>query len=164
MLAVTHHFLVQLAARRAGVIRPGVWFTNYELLGDDINIFDQEVAMQYLKIMNDIGVPINLSKSVVAKTAAFEFAKVTGFGRFNVSAISWKMFMSQSSMMGRVNIVFSLLKKDIIKDRPISWIKRIIRKSQFVTGDYSFSFVALMAMYVSSGELRFEDLIKSLMS
>jgi len=88
MLAVTHHFLVQLAARRAGQTRPGHWYENYELLGDDINIFNGEVALQYLQIMESIGVGITLSKSVVAKTAAFEFAKVTGLRGKNVSAIS----------------------------------------------------------------------------
>lgn len=110
---MTHHFLVQLSAQRAGRSRPGLWFDNYELLGDDINIFDAEVAKQYLLVMEEIGVPINASKSVVAANASFEFAKVTGHKGQNVSAISWKMFLSQNTMMGRVNILFSLLNKDI---------------------------------------------------
>jgi hypothetical protein len=38
--------------------------------------------------MESIGVPINLSKSVVANNASFEFAKVTGYKGKNVSAIS----------------------------------------------------------------------------
>lgn len=88
MLAVTHHLITQLAAQRSGRSRPGNWFSNYELLGDDINIFDELVANSYLQIMEEIGVPINLSKSVVAKNSSFEFAKVTGFKGTNVSAIS----------------------------------------------------------------------------
>jgi hypothetical protein len=88
MLAVTHHFLVQLAARKAGKILPGVWYDNYELLGDDIIIFNKDVAHQYLLIMEGLGVPINLSKSVVAANSTIEFAKVTGHLDKNVSAIS----------------------------------------------------------------------------
>lgn len=89
MLAVTHHLLVQVAALRSGhLIGIKGWFSNYELLGDDINIFDKEVASNYLSIMEDIGVPINLSKSVCARNEAFEFAKVTGWKGHNVSAIS----------------------------------------------------------------------------
>jgi len=88
MLAITHHFLVQLAARRAGKILPGSWYSQYELLGDDINIFEKEVAQSYLQVMDEIGVPINLSKSVVASNSTFEFAKVTGYKGIDVSAIS----------------------------------------------------------------------------
>jgi hypothetical protein len=64
------------------------WYENYELLGDDIVIFDEKVAKAYLEIMSLIGSPINLSKSVIAKTNAFEFAKVTGFNGIDVSALS----------------------------------------------------------------------------
>jgi hypothetical protein len=70
--------------------------------------------------MEGLGVGITLSKSVVATTAAFEFAKVTGFKGKNVSAISWKMFISQNTMMGRVNIAFSLIRKGIIDHRPVA--------------------------------------------
>lgn len=58
------------------------------MLGDDICIFDKLVAENYLALMESVGVPINLAKSVVATNASFEFAKVTGFKGTNVSAIS----------------------------------------------------------------------------
>jgi hypothetical protein len=62
MLALTHHVIVQIAARRAGKLG---WFTNYALLGDDVVIADPMVAPQYLLLMRDIlGVEINLSKSL----------------------------------------------------------------------------------------------------
>lgn len=87
MLAITHHYIVQWAAR---IVYPDhvKWFLNYELLGDDIVIFDKKVAFQYLTIMAGLGVPINLSKSVVASNETFEFAKVTGHKGNFVSAIS----------------------------------------------------------------------------
>lgn len=115
MLAVTHHFIVQIAAREAGLSRPGLWYDNYELLGDDIILFDKDVALKYLHLMEVLGVPINVSKSVVATNNTIEFAKVTVSKGENVSAISWKMFISQNTLMGRANIAYSLLKKRIVK-------------------------------------------------
>jgi hypothetical protein len=57
-------------------------------LGDDIVIFNADVAREYLYLMEQYGVPINTSKSVVAKNATFEFAKVTGHNGQNVTALS----------------------------------------------------------------------------
>lgn len=137
MLAVTHHFLVQLAywrahgwtglaingklilkygedARGGQILNRDRWYTGYELLGDDIVIFDRDVAHAYLDIMSELGVGINLAKSVVASNRTTEFAKVTSHNGENVSAISWQMFISQNTMMGRVNIAFSLLAKGIV--------------------------------------------------
>jgi len=167
MLAVTHHFLVQIAAHRAGLSRPGLWYSNYELLGDDIVIFDASVAHQYLLVMAGIGVPINVSKSVVARNCSFEFAKVTGSYGQNVSAISWKMFMSQASLMGRVNIVFSLIQKGIISSFPIRQIRHILKPNQFHPSSDSvdsFSIVALLAMFANSGAISYEILLKALLS
>jgi len=69
--------------------------------------------------MKDRGIGINLAKSVVAFNATTEFAKVTTHNGVNVSALSWKMFISQNTMMGRVNIAFSLLQKGIVRSSPI---------------------------------------------
>lgn len=120
MLAVTHHLIVQYCAKSTGFSRPGLWYDNYELLGDDIILFDKVVADAYLAVMAGLGVGITLSKSVVASNETIEFAKVTGHNGQNVSAISWKMFMSQKSLMGRANIVYSLLNKDIAPRKLIS--------------------------------------------
>jgi hypothetical protein len=90
MLALTHHMLVQIACQRARGFKTWrfLWYDNYELLGDDIVIFDADVADSYLNLMAQIGVPINLSKSVVANNATTEFAKVTTHFGKNVSALS----------------------------------------------------------------------------
>jgi hypothetical protein len=72
MLALSHHILVQIAARRVGVTE---WFQHYALLGDDIIIADEGVAGAYLRLMSDLGLVINLSKSFEMKTGGLEFAK-----------------------------------------------------------------------------------------
>jgi hypothetical protein len=51
-------------------------FRDYAVLGDDIVIADKAVAMSYLQIMRDLGVEINLSKSLISEQkGVLEFAK-----------------------------------------------------------------------------------------
>nr|UPW42242.1 MAG: putative RNA dependent RNA polymerase [Xinjiang mito-like virus 75] len=72
MLALSHHLIVQVAARRSGSLK---WFEDYAVLGDDIVIGDSAVAKCYLVLMEDLGVKINLSKSLISASGCCEFAK-----------------------------------------------------------------------------------------
>jgi len=91
MLALSHHVIVQIAARRAGFTK---WFTNYALLGDDIVIGDPDVAPHYLMIMRDIlGVDINLSKSLASDKGVLEFAKRLFEDNVDLSPISPKVLL-----------------------------------------------------------------------
>lgn len=165
MLAVSHHLIVQLAYKKA---RPdeysgglNFWYENYELLGDDIVIFDQDVAKSYLKLMNQFGVGINLKKSVVSNNASFEFAKVSWLKGQFVTAISWKMFVSQNNNMGRVNILYHLLGRQEYK-HPIRFVQNLVRMSRSKLGDYKFNLLALLSMYGNSGKISFSNILKVL--
>jgi hypothetical protein len=57
-------------------------------LGDDIVLFEKDIAEEYLRLMRGYGVGINLSKSVVSQNKSFEFAKVSWINGHFVSAIS----------------------------------------------------------------------------
>lgn len=72
MLALTHHVLVQVAARRVG---HEVWFRDYAVLGDDIVIANEHVAAAYLHLMTQLGVDISLAKSLISEGGCVEFAK-----------------------------------------------------------------------------------------
>lgn len=159
MLAITHHFLVQYCAQLAGKRLPGDWYENYELLGDDIILFDREVANQYLLLMEGIGVPINLSKSVVAANNTIEFAKVTISRNQNVSALSWKMFISQNTMMGRANIAFSLLRKDICQDHLVRWVSNFTAVSRKEIGDIRYTLFAILSMAANSKMLELRKVL-----
>lgn len=162
MLAVTHHFIVQLAYRSVRTsLSSADWYSNYELLGDDIVIFDQDVAIAYLNLMQGYGVEINQSKSVIANNPSFEFAKVFAKGYTNLSPISWKMFMSQNTNMGRVNIAFSLLNSRKVKS-PITFIKNIVRKTSYSLGDYKFCLLALISMFVKRNSLSYKEVLRLL--
>jgi hypothetical protein len=80
MLALTHHFLVQVAAWRSGAYSNYRLFSKYALLGDDLVLGDRRVAAQYLVILNELGVNVGLAKSIISKNKKFkgvEFAKKT---------------------------------------------------------------------------------------
>jgi hypothetical protein len=77
-LAITHHYLVQYSAWEAGVARPGVWFKDYAILGDDLVIGNRLVAIEYLRVLKDIGMEVGLHKSLISGgNLGLEFAKKT---------------------------------------------------------------------------------------
>jgi hypothetical protein len=73
VFALSHHLVVQLVARRIGY---NTWFSDYALLGDDIVIANELVAKAYYVFMTEeLGVEINLSKSLHSREGVMEFAK-----------------------------------------------------------------------------------------
>nr|QXN75377.1 MAG: RNA-dependent RNA polymerase [Grapevine-associated mitovirus 2] len=70
-LGITHHIIVQIAAQRAGIVG---WFSDYALLGDDIVIYNSEVALHYVSIMRGLGVTISDAKTLRSNSVV-EFAK-----------------------------------------------------------------------------------------
>jgi len=64
--------MVQISARRCGSDKI---FTDYALLGDDLVIADEAVARCYLALASDLGVSINMDKSIVSEESVLEFAK-----------------------------------------------------------------------------------------
>lgn len=108
-LALTHHWIVQLAAYRAyikGNSNSPVgfsWSEDYEILGDDIVIFDEGIAQEYLVIMNGIGCEINLNKSISSPNKpVFEFAKRTVIGNDIVSGVSLNQLRAGWNVGSRV--------------------------------------------------------------
>jgi hypothetical protein len=71
VFSLTHHLIIQYSAHKAGTKLP---FEEYRLLGDDVVIFNKEVAFQYGKIIQSLGVEISQQKSLQSKYC-YEFAK-----------------------------------------------------------------------------------------
>lgn len=75
MLALTHHMILQDIARSLGLKG---WCELYEITGDDISIFDSQIAACYVEYMASLGLEINQKKSVVSlHKAAGEYLKKT---------------------------------------------------------------------------------------
>jgi len=85
MLAITHHALVQFAAWRVG---HRAWFTWYAVLGDDVVICDHDVANEYVKVMDELGVKIGFHKSIISSNSSLEFAKRFFYKGEEVSPLS----------------------------------------------------------------------------
>lgn len=97
MLAYTHHFIVQAAAWTVGRPQNEV-FRSYAVLGDDIVIWDKQVADSYLRIITRLGVEVGLAKSILSPLGlALEFAKRTIYKGVNVSPIPFKEYESAIS-------------------------------------------------------------------
>lgn len=73
LFALSHHYVVWYAAEQ---VYPGVKFTDYEILGDDLVIFDRAVAKKYMELLKtELPVGISVSKSIFSEIGVLEFAK-----------------------------------------------------------------------------------------
>lgn len=118
MLAVTHHFIMQHCSLK--VYGDNKWNCDYEILGDDLVIFDTKLYQEYLSTMKSLDVGINLSKSLISDhLSAFEFAKRTGVNGVDVSGISLKQLIAENSMLGRVNQVIYFGTRGLIPSIPV---------------------------------------------
>lgn len=114
-LALTHHWILQYCSNLLG--RTG-WEDNYEILGDDLVVFDSALADKYLEIAKILGVEINLTKSISSQDRpVFEFAKRTCFGNSDLSPISIKQLLSNDQLSERTMNVVSFLKRGLLVSR-----------------------------------------------
>nr|URY18743.1 RNA-dependent RNA polymerase [Erysiphe necator associated mitovirus 35] len=114
-LALTHHWILQYCSNLLG--RTG-WEDNYEILGDDLVVFDSALADKYLEIAKILGVEINLTKSISSHDRpVFEFAKRTCFGNSDLSPISIKQLLSNDQLSERTMNVVSFLKRGLLVSR-----------------------------------------------
>lgn len=117
-MAWTHHCLVQYCAELVGKAKP--IFRDYCIIGDDIVIADHAVAGCYQNLLKGLGMPINLSKSIVSKNGSFEFAKRSFLRGIDVTGVSVKQLSlagsdlsSMRSLVGKESKRFPHLAKPV---------------------------------------------------
>jgi hypothetical protein len=101
---LTHHVIVQMAALRSGY---ETTFTDYVIIGDDIAIADAGVATQYSNIMSELGVSINLSKSILhgdSLLPAGEVAKRLFISGYEMSVLPVKL-LARLPRFGKLGVV-----------------------------------------------------------
>jgi hypothetical protein len=163
MLGLTHHMLVQYASPYLGT----KWEDRYEIVGDDIVIFDKTLAENYLQIMSKIGVPINLSKSVVAESKPVaEYVKRVSYYGKDVSPLSWKQFYVQSTtVLGRLSTTIGLFMKDkTLLDRAIAVYETVLRSYPGQKLRDLSHIVSIGVVYAVKCKMPLEDIIKLLVS
>lgn len=117
MLALTHHTIVQCAARRVGWKK---FFPHYAIIGDDLVLADSSVAKCYLTLMNDLGVDINMSKSLESEIGVMEFAKRLFKDGVDVSPVPPKLV---TQFMGQVKALPTLLRDMMSRGLSVESIK-----------------------------------------
>jgi hypothetical protein len=176
-LAITHHWVVQLAS--FNVYQTLSWNLNYEILGDDLVIFDAKLADEYLKIMQDLGCEINLNKSIISKSRpVFEFAKRLCWGNHIVSGISLNQIMAGNSIGARITNVLAFANSGLITSlsllaitlskytfrKGISSSKLIFEKKGKGDKFVSLSVLAILGSLVNKHNVSLEDLMISLIN
>jgi len=154
MLALTHHYLVYLAASRVG--KAG--FEGYVICGDDIAISDHAVAKAYSSLCSEIGLPISPTKSVssfeddsvkegLLKGPVVNFISRTVAGGIDITPHSLKDEVSIQSLWGRAQNVIRTLTRGQISTGP-NFIYEMVRTALSRSSD-----VKRVGESFSSGEV-----------
>jgi hypothetical protein len=102
LTTLCHHFIIYVCCREIGIS----WEkASYRLLGDDIVIFDDNLAEKYLEIISLTGMEIQMQKSHIGNSL-FEFAKrlFTPYGE--ISPFSIKAGLTESkSYFGFIELI-----------------------------------------------------------
>jgi len=170
MLAFTHHLIVQSAAFR--VYHTRKWFDKYEILGDDLVIFDKLIYLEYINIMKLLDVGVNPSKSLVSEElTGFEYAKRTSVAGIDVSGISWKQVISENSAVGRVNFALHYLRKGFITNPSMLWKaltnRRYISFKEMLSSKeerhfFENNIVGLIGSYLPTGRVTLSSVVSLL--
>jgi len=119
VFALTHHLVIQYCANAPS---SGKWFDKYALLGDDLVIADEEVAVRYRDLMSRLGVGISAKKSLISPICAAEFAKRFIIGKDDLSPISFRSVFSMipqtvGSMVSRLTEF-----RSVRRSEPYRWL------------------------------------------
>jgi hypothetical protein len=87
--AIWHHVFVQYCAFRCGIST----FREYEILGDDVVIWNKAVGDIYSAMISEIGIPINKTKSVIScnGNTQIEFAKRIALNGIELSGLNYNI-------------------------------------------------------------------------
>jgi hypothetical protein len=115
--ALWHHDVVQFAANWENFHKgkPLRFFKQYRILGDDIVIYNTEVARRYQWLLKKIGLQINLQKSVIGDSvnSQIEFAKRLSLRGKEMSSIKHNI-LSKNDIHSILDLVELLGKRDFI--------------------------------------------------
>jgi hypothetical protein len=129
------------------------WYSDYVVLGDDIVIFDPNLAPRYLQLCKHLGVTINESKSIISKKPVVEFAKRTSLNGFDVSALSFKEFISSNNFFGRLALATKLLRRKYGKNNKKLFILSQISDPRKDKISLTHSIIGYMTQLVSNNQM-----------
>lgn len=132
-------------------------------MGDDLVIFDEDLANSYLQVAASLGVEINLSKSISARSVpVFEFAKRTVVSSQNLSGISWKQLISEASMGSRVANILYFARSGLIRTNFVlsALLSRFGKVRSLV--DLSLPLLSLLGALFASKRISLKEMITAM--
>jgi hypothetical protein len=164
MLNLMHHMMIQFIAYSMGKTRRGQWYVEYLVLGDDLVLFEKDVADRYLTLCKELGVEINLSKSIVSENRpVLEFAKRTSINGVDVSAVSIKELIVSNNFFGRLALTTRLISRGWGKDM----FKLLVignKRSKDKTIDRIYPLIGFLTQLYQNGAIPFSSVISLITS
>jgi hypothetical protein len=80
---------------------PFTWFQDYLILGDDLVIFHEGIAKEYLRLSEALGIKVGMTKSYISEIGFINFASQSYVSDTNVSPLSFKEFIGVDSLTTR---------------------------------------------------------------
>jgi len=110
LTTLCHHFVIYWACQN---LKRNWLVSSYKLLGDDIIIWDRDIALEYKKLCTLLGVDISEQKTIIGKTL-FEFAKKIYYGRDQISPISFSSWdESKKSFSGLIDLYHDIKERGV---------------------------------------------------
>jgi hypothetical protein len=98
LFTLTHHLIIQMASRLVGFKE---LFLDYQVLGDDVVIWDKRVAGAYVELMETYGVTISKEKSLLSpEYSSGEFCKRLFLNGIELSPLSLNVILQGNSIFG----------------------------------------------------------------
>jgi hypothetical protein len=95
--------------------KPLKFFKDYRILGDDVVIFNSKVADTYQEILKELGIPINLSKSILGidRNSQIEFLKRISIRGKEFSSIKHNI-LTKDNIANMLDLVDIMIERDLI--------------------------------------------------
>lgn len=128
-MTLVHHAIVLFAARKVGVTTNDTLlnFVDYLVLGDDVVIANEAVALEYQRIMAALSVPIGLNKSFISEIGMFNFANQTYLLKSNYSPVSLREELGISSLPARAEMAMRMVRLGWTEASPTGWLAPVLK-------------------------------------
>jgi len=116
--SLTHHVVIEFCAFKEGFKS----FKDYAIIGDDVVIWNPMVARRYKNFMDEIGVSINLSKSLISDdhNLRIEFAKRILYQGYEISGLRPNALINSQK---HIAMFPELVKITMDRHWDLSWIE-----------------------------------------
>jgi len=160
MLNLTHHMMIQYLAQSLNKVPKGQWYDQYVVLGDDLSLYDKDIALEYQNLCQGLGISINLSKSIISENLpVLEFAKRTSYYGNDVSPLSFKELLTSNSLFTRLSVTTRLINNNWGKNLWKLFIIGNLRSTTLSVKDRIYPLIAYATQLVNNKQISLVDLL-----